>query len=212
MGIGDIEFLAVKKATRFGAFMTWAGDQEILLPEAEQITDIVEGEEYLVIIGYDNPTDRYFASQRIDQYLRPGDESGKLRKGQRVDALVYAYTPLGAKAAINKEYMGLLYKNEMFQDVKLGQKVKAFIKNIREDGKIDLTLQLQGYKSMPSTTGKILKELKNAGGFLPFNDKSTPESIREKFQISKSVFKKTIGSLYKQKKIVITGEGIKLNE
>jgi len=212
MGIGDIEFLTVKKTTRFGAFMTWAGDQEILLPEAEQITDIKEDETYLVIIGYDNPTDRYFASQRIDQYLRQGDENGKLRKGQKVDIVVYALTPLGAKAAINKEYIGLLYKNEMFRDVTLGEKVKAFIKNIREDGKIDLSLQQQGYKSMRSTTGKILSELKKAGGFLPFNDKSTSESIREKFQISKSVFKRSIGSLYKQKKIVITDEGIRINK
>ena len=211
MGIGDIVFLKVKKVTRFGAFMEWAGDQEILLPEAEQIEDIKEDEKYLVIIGYENATDRYFASQRIDQYLRDGVKDGALKKGRKVDIVVYALKPLGAKAAINKEYIGLLYKNEMFQDIKLGEKMKAFIKNIREDGKIDLTLQQQGYRSMRSTTDKILSELKKAGGTLPFNDKSSPEAIREKFQISKSVFKKSIGSLYKQKKIVITKEGIKLS-
>lgn len=211
MGLGDIEFLNVKKITRFGAFMTWDGDQEILLPEAEQITDIKEDEKYLVIIGYDNSTDRYFASQRIDRYLRDSVKDGLLKKGQKVDIVVYALTPLGAKAAINKEYIGLLYKNEMFREVKLGEKGKAFIKNIREDRKIDLTLQQQGYRNVQNAKDKILNKLKEAGGFLPFNDKSSPESIREKFQVSKNVFKKTIGSLYKQQEITITKEGIKLS-
>lgn len=214
MDIGDIAILKVKRISESGAIMDfpadWAKDHEIILPETEQIEDIKVGEEYVVIISYDDFSDRSFVSQRIDQFLLDTDSAGVFMKGDKVDVVPYAFTPLGAKAVINKKYLGLLYKNEIFRELKLGERTVGYVKNIRDDGKIDVTLQKQGYQQVQGVTGKILVELRNAGGFLPFNDKNSPESIRERFNISKKVFKQAIGALYKQKNILITDKGIKI--
>lgn len=210
MNIGEVGYLKTKTVKRFGAFLEWQEEQDILLPEEEQIVDIRIDREYLVIICYDKKADKYFASQKIDQHLIDVVLNEELKKGQQVEITVYATTPLGVKASIDNKYRGMLYKNELFQDVKFGDKLTAYIKEIREDGKIDIALQLQTYKQVPSTTGIVLDELKQSDGFLPFNDKSSPESIRAKFNISKKVFKQTIGALYKQRKITISESGIRL--
>ncbi|MDD5747370.1 MAG: type I-B CRISPR-associated protein Cas8b1/Cst1 [Candidatus Omnitrophica bacterium] len=131
-------------------------------------------------------------------------------KWQEVDAEVYAFTDLGIKVAINDEYSGLVYKNEVYAEYRKGQKLKAFIKCVREDGKIDVSLQPDKGRHVFSTTDKILEQLEKAGGKLRFNDASSPEDIKNKFQISKTVFKQAIGRLYKQRRIKITDKGIEL--
>ncbi len=144
------------------------------------------------------------------KHLKETVESGVFTQWQEVDVEIYAFTDLGVKVAINDEYTGLVYENEIYDDYQKGQKLKAYIKFIREDGKIDVSMQPQPDSHVFSTSDKILEHLKAAGGKSGLNDKSSPEDIKNEFQISKKVFKQAIGKLYKQHKIKITDKGIEL--
>jgi len=142
--------------------------------------------------------------------LKETVEPGVFSKWQEVEVEIYAFTDLGLKVAINNEYTGLVYKEEVYDKYQKGQKLKAFVKLVREDGKIDVSLQPLKGQCVFSATDKILEQLKEAGGRLMFNDKSSPGDVKNKFQISKTVFKQAIGKLYKQRKIKITDKGIEL--
>ncbi len=144
------------------------------------------------------------------KYLKETVAPGVFEKWQEVDVIVYAFTDLGIKVAISNEYTGLVYENEIYDDYYKGQKLKAFIKSVREDGKIDVSLQPKQGRHVFSTIDKILEQLEEAGGKLRFNDNSSPEEIKNRFQISKRVFKQAIGKLYKQRKIKITDKGIEI--
>jgi len=144
------------------------------------------------------------------RYLKETADKGVFKAGQEIDVVIYAFTKLGAKVAINDTYSGLAYGNEIFENVELGQKCKAYIKRIRDDGKIDVSLRPAEGKHVLGVTESIYKALTAAGGKLPFNDNSSPEDIKQRFQISKKVFKKAIGVLYKQRRILITGAGIEI--
>lgn len=211
MNTGEIAYLKAIKFQGYDAVLGFKDGREIIIPKDEQIQEYEIGDEYIVIICYDKKNDEYYASEKIDQHLVDVVLNDELKKGQEVEIVLYEETPLGAKASINGKYRGMLYANETFRRIEFGEKTKAYVKEIREDGKIDLILQLQTYKQVPNTAEKVLNELKMAGGFLHFNDKSSPESIHAKFGISKKVFKQTIGALYKQRKITISEEGIRLN-
>jgi len=142
------------------------------------------------------------------KHLKSIVSPGVFSLGQEVDIAIYDSTDLGYKAAINNEYSGLVYKNEVFIDIHFHQPLKGYIKCLREDGKVDISLQPDEGKHTIATGEKILKMLADNGGKLPFGDKSSPDEIRNKFQVSKKVFKKAIGVLYKQQKIRITEQGI----
>ena len=144
------------------------------------------------------------------EHLKETVEPGVFTQWQEVDVEIYAFTDLGIKVAINDEYTGLVYRNQVYDEYQEGQKLKAYIKCVREDGKIDVSLQPRQDKHVLSTTDKILEHLKAAGGKSGFNDKSSPEDIKNEFQISKTVFKQAIGKLYKQRIIYITDKGIEL--
>lgn len=144
------------------------------------------------------------------EHLKETVGPGVFTQWQEVDVEIYAFTDLGVKVAINNEYTGLVYGNQIYDDYQEGQKLKAYIKFVREDGKIDVSLQPKQGRHIFSTTDKILEHLKAAGGKSRFNDKSSPEDIKNEFQISKKVFKQAIGRLYKQHKIKITDKGIEL--
>ena len=144
------------------------------------------------------------------EHLKETVEPGVFTLWQEVDVEIYAFTDLGIKVAINDEYTGLVYRNQVYDEYQEGQKLKAYIKCVREDGKIDVSLQPNQGMHVYSTTDKILEHLKAAGGKSRFNDKSSPEDIKNEFQASKKVFKQAIGSLYKQGKIKITDKGIEL--
>jgi len=137
-------------------------------------------------------------------------EPGEFTQWQEVDVEIYAFTDLGIKVAINDEYSGLVYGNQVYDNYKEGQRVKAYIKAIREDGKIDVSFQPKKGKHVLSTTDQILEHLRTAGGKSRLSDKSSPEDIRNEFQVSKKVFKQAVGKLYKQHKIKITTTGIEL--
>ena len=142
--------------------------------------------------------------------LKETVESGVFTQWQEVDVEIYAFTDLGVKVAINDEYTGLVYGNQIYDDYQEGQKLKAYIKFVREDGKIDVSMQPKPDRHIFSTSDKILEHLKAAGGKSGLNDESSPEDIKNEFQISKKVFKQAIGRLYKQHKIKITDKGIEL--
>ena len=144
------------------------------------------------------------------EHLKETVGPGVFTEWQEVDVEIYAFTDLGVKVAINDEYTGLVYENQMYDDYQKGQKLKAYIKLVREDGKIDVSMQPHPDSHVFSTSDKILEHLKAAGGKSGLNDKSSPEDIKNEFQISKKVFKQAIGKLYKQHKIKITDKGIEL--
>lgn len=145
-----------------------------------------------------------------DKQLKKTVMAGVFSPWQEVNIVIYEETDLGYKAAINDEYSGLIYKNEVFSGILFGQPMKGYIKYLREDNKIDLSLQPEEGKHVIATGERILHMLISANGKLPYNDKSSPEEIKNKFQVSKKVFKKSIGVLYKQRKIKITTEGIEI--
>ena len=145
-----------------------------------------------------------------DEYLKETVGPGVFTEGQEVDVEIYAFTDLGMKVAINNEYTGLVYRDQVYDRYQEGQELKAYIKCVREDGKIDVSFQPNQGLHARLTTEKILKHLEAAGGSSRFNDKSSPEEIKKEFQTSKKVFKRAIGGLYKEGKIEITDSGIRL--
>ena len=145
-----------------------------------------------------------------DEYLKETVQPGIFAEWQEVDVEIYAFVDLGIRVVINDEYIGLVYKNDVYDEYKKGQKLKAYIKSVREDGKIDVSFRPWQGKHVVLTTDKILEHLRVVGGKSSFNDKSAPEEIRNEFQVSKKVFKQAIGKLYKEGKIKITDEGIEL--
>lgn len=145
-------------------------------------------------------------------FLKETVEPGVFAEWQEVDVVIDAFSDLGIKVIINDEYLGLVYGNQVYKEYREGQELKGYIKLVRADGKIDVSLQPKKGRHVSSTTGKIMEHLKAAGGKSGFNDKSAPEDIEDAFQVSKKVFKQAIGSLYKQGKIKIMDNGIELVE
>jgi predicted RNA-binding protein (virulence factor B family) len=143
-------------------------------------------------------------------YLIEHADPDEFVRWEEVDLEIYAFTDLGFKVAINDQYTGLVYNNQVYENYEEGQKLKGYITGVREDGRIDVSLQPDKGRHVHSTFDKILKHLKDSGGKSKFGDKSSPEDIKREFQISKKVFKQAIGGLYKQGKIIITKEGIEL--
>lgn len=208
--VGDFAYLQVKAVNPVGAFLDWGLEKDLLVPYREQLHKLVEGNWYVVYV-YSDDTGRIAASTQLEKYI--DSDTGELKVDQEVDLLLYAASDLGFKAIINNRYEGIIYANEVFQNLKHGQKMTGYIKNIREDGKIDLSIYKTGYKNkIDDLSLKILTELKNNNSFLPLNDKSSPEEIYLSLGISKKNFKQSVGRLYKLKMITIEDEGIRLVE
>lgn len=206
-----IELMKVKNVKDFGVFLEWKETEDLFMPVSEHFPDIRVGDECYVIITYDEEREKYFASEKIGKHLKHTIEPDLLEVGQRVEGIVYSFSPLGANVMVKGEYSGLIYENEIFKQINVGDTISAVVKEIRSDGKINLALTKQGYRNFIGVTvGDILAMLEEAGGSMPFNDKSSPDEIKNTFQMSKTQFKQAIGKLYKEKKIVITKDGIEL--
>jgi predicted RNA-binding protein (virulence factor B family) len=205
--VGEFAKLTVKDANDFGAFLDWGLMKDLLVPTMEQQFPLQIGKTYLVYITQDKK-ERIFATTKFDKYM--DSFPAFVQEGEEVDAVVAQDTDLGFKAAINGRAWGMIYKNEVFQKIEIGDKLKAYIKKIREDGKVDLVLQKDGYERVKDFTDIIIEKMEANSGFLPLNDKSSPDKIYAEFGVSKKVFKKAIGNLYKQKKIDISEFGIKI--
>ena len=205
--VDDIAWLKVVSLNYVGAFLEWGLPKDLLLPFSEQHHEMEVGKSYLVKVFLDDKN-RVAATTKIDRFI--ADESVDFELGQKVSLIIADKTELGVKAIINHTHWGMLYQNELFQPVRRGQKVNGYIKQIREDGKIDLILQEPGYGKVLSLTDKILIKLNKNNGVLMLSDKSPPEEIYATFGVSKKVFKQAIGALYKKQLISIDKNGIKL--
>ncbi len=201
-------FLEVKQSNNFGAFLDWGMDKDLLVPFREQPMKLEQGKSYVVYVYVDKTTNRLAASVKLNRFIQKDDVS--VMDGDMVDLLVYSETPLGYNAIINNTYSGLIYKNEIFEAIRIGDKLKGFVKHVREDNKIDLSLQKKGFELVDEVKWRIEKILKENGGTLPLNDESSPEEIKATLQISKKAFKKAIGALYRDRIITFTGQGIQL--
>lgn len=206
--VGDFVLLKVKQVTGFGAFLDWGLPKDLLVPFSEQTSKMQENESYLVYIYVDPKSNRIVASSKIHKFLTESETAYEVN--DKVQLIISSKTDLGYKAIINKEKIGLIYKDEVFKKIKVGDELSGYIKKVREDGKIDLSLEPCGYEKIDGISGLILKKLEDADGHLPYNDKTDAEIIKQEFGISKKNFKKAIGTLYKSKKIVINERGIQL--
>ena len=207
---GEFAFMKVVSVNRYGAFLDWGLPKDLLVPFSEQKANMITDRTYLVHIYLDVITKRLVGSAKIEKFL--DNTPPEYQPGEEVDLLIAEETDLGFKAIVNNEHWGMLYRNQIFQPVKAGQQLKAFVNKIREDEKIDLLLEKPGYDKVDSISKKILDELKENKGFLAVSDKTSPEMIQAMFGISKKNFKKAIGNLYKNRLIEFASDGIQLTK
>jgi predicted RNA-binding protein (virulence factor B family) len=209
--VGEFVCLTVKDVGEAGAFMDWGLLKDLLVPYKEQHKKMEVGKKYIVRICLDTQTDRIIGVAKLSSFL--SKDISDLKEGQKVNLLIYEFTDLGIMAIINEKYRGMLYKNEVFKKLEIGDRVEGYIKKLRdEDNKIDLSLQKQGYGEVEESKDIVIEKLMQNNGELQFSDNSSPEEIKDFFQISKKTFKKIIGSLYKDGKIELTKTGIKLKK
>jgi len=193
----------------YGAFLDWGLEKHMFVPFAEQAYKMEVGGTYLIFCFLDEESQRLVASSKVNHYVDNSILS--VEEFEEVDLIVTNKTDLGYNMIINDIHLGLLYHDEVFENYQTGDRLKGYIKKIRKDNKIDLTLSKFGYKSIEPNAQKVYEALKENQGFLPFHDKSDPKAIYTTFKMSKKAFKKAIGSLYKDKQIdLLKGEGIKL--
>ena len=201
--------LKVNAVSAVGAFMDWGLDKDLMVPFREQKMKLEEGRWYIVYMDLDQKTDRLYASNRIERFLQ--NDIISVKEEEEVSLLIWQKTDLGYTVIINNLHKGLIFENEIFTDLRIGNRIPGFVKKIREDGKIDVAIQAAGYwKTNDANSELILKKLSGSGGFLSLTDKSGPEEIYAQFGISKKAFKKSIGALYKQKIITLETGGIRL--
>lgn len=206
--VGEFAFLEVVDVNQVGAFLDWGLPKNLLVPFREQKNKMREGGVYPVYLYLDDLTKRIVATAKIDKYL--GNVIPEYERGDEVSALVLQQTPIGYRVIVDNLHNGMIYENEIFRNLELGDTIKAFVKNIRDDGKIDLTLSGNVAERVGALAERILNHVKINGGAVAMSDKSSPEEIQAKFQCSKKDFKKALGHLFKERKILIGTDGIKL--
>ena len=207
--VDDIAYLKVVSVNYYGAFLDLGLKKNLLLPFSEQHHEVEVDESYFVKIRLDDK-DRLVATTKLSQYVSDEMENNEFTVGQKVELLITDQTDLGIKAIVNNTHWGLLYENEIFQTLQRGQRIDGYIKTIRDDLRLDLSLHETGYGKVTSLTDRILQMLSDNGGELAVGDKSEPETIYALFGVSKKVFKQAIGALYKQKHIIIDKTTIRL--
>jgi predicted RNA-binding protein (virulence factor B family) len=205
---GEFAFLEVREVNSIGAFLDWGMEKDLLVPFSEQPVKMIPNRSYVVFVYTDEKTNRMVASAKLNKFIERDDID--LQANDIVDLLIYSETDKGLNAIINNMYVGLIYKNEIFDQVRVGDKVKGYVKQVREDNKIDLSLQKAGFELVDDVKWRILNLMKETNGFLPLNDNSTPEEIKAGLQISKKAFKKAVGALYKERLIKLTDKGVEL--
>jgi predicted RNA-binding protein (virulence factor B family) len=208
--IGDIVYLPVVSVTAQGAFMDWGLMKDLFVPKSKQLTGMYVGGYYFVKIYLDEQTGRVAASEKFEPYL--SNEQLTVKELEQVDLLVYRRTDIGYVVIINNRHTGVLHFNDIYRDLQVGESLKGYIKNIREGNKIDVGAGKIGYQRVEDEAGKVMRLLEENNGYLPYNDKSSPEDIYAFFGMSKKTFKMTTGNLYKNRKIFFTQTGIKATE
>ncbi len=207
--VGEFAMLRVKSVNKIGTFLDWGIMKDLLVPFREQKVTMTEERSYLVYIYVDEETRRIVASAKLNKFLNKSVPEYEV--GQEVDLIIESETDLGYKAIINNKHWGILYENEVFEQLDKGLKIKGYIRKIRPDDKIDLSLHPLGYEKVDPIAQMILDQLKKERGFIAVSDKSDAEKVYQVFGVSKKAFKQAIGSLYKKRLITIGPDGIRLN-
>lgn len=206
--VGEIANMKVVSVNDYGAFVDWGLSKDLFVPFREQKRPLSEGQYHPIYVYVDVNSNRIVGSANIDKLLNPDGKD--LERNIEVSIVVYDQTEIGYKIMINNTHKGLIHNEDVYQYLEIGFESKAYIKKIRDDFKIDVALSKQGYTKVYDELDKIIDALENNNGFLKLNDKSHPDDIKRQFNISKATFKKAIGSLYKNKKILIKDDGIYL--
>lgn len=206
--VGEFAFLEVAWVNQFGAFLQWGLLKDLFVPFREQKMKMQKGQSYIVHVHLDPESFRIVASAKVERYL--SSEVTDLKPGDKVDVLVWQKTDLGFKAIVNNKYSALIYDNQVFRPLRTGDRLEAYVHLVRPDGKIDITLQPTGQQAALDFSDALLRYLQQNGGRTVLGDKSPAEDIYEAFGVSKKVFKKAVGDLYKRHLVTLTSEGIEL--
>jgi len=206
--VGEFVSLKVVQINKMGAFLDWGLPKDLLVPYNQQHSDMEVGKYYLVRIFLDQHTDRVAASSKLDKFIDIWP--AEYQQGDKVKLIIGGKTDLGFKAIVNDLHWGLLYENEIFQPLRIGKKMDGYIKQVREDGRLDLLLTRGSKNTVNSFADKLLDHLEKNNGFIPLHDKSAPELIQRRLGVSKKTFKATVGNLLKNGKLIIEKDGIRL--
>ncbi|MBC5607185.1 CvfB family protein [Bacteroides difficilis] len=208
--VGQFACLEVSWVNQYGAFLNWGLMKDLFVPFREQKMKMQVGRKYVVHAHLDEESYRIVASAKVERYL--SKDKPEYAAGEEVNILIWQKTDLGFKAIIDNKYSGLLYENEIFSSIETGMEMKAFVKQVREDGKVDLILQKPGFEKVDDFAKTLLDYIKEQGGRIHLNDKSPAEDIYDTFGVSKKTFKKGVGDLYKKRLIALHEDGIALVE
>ena len=207
---GEFAPMRVRAVTGFGAFLDWGLEKDLLVPFSEQHHPMKQNQKYVVRVCFDERSDRLFATTKLKDHLETAPR--ELDISRRVDALVYDSNELGYRLIVENKWDGLVFNSDVIKPLAVGDRPDAWIKTVRPDGRLDLTVRAPGYSAVEEAMDIVLRHLTNAKGFLPFNDKSDPDEIRATFAMSKRTFKSALGGLYKRRVINITGKGVWLKK
>ena len=208
--VGQFACLEVAWVNQFGAFLNWGLMKDLFVPFSEQKMKMQVGRKYVIHAHLDDESYRIVASAKVERYL--SKDIPDYAPGTEVDILIWQKTDLGFKAIIDNKHSGLLYENEIFCTLETGMQMRAFVKQVREDGKVDLILQKPGFQKIDDFSKTLLDYIKEHGGRMHLNDKSPAEDIYDTFGVSKKTFKKGVGDLYKKRLISLQENGITLAE
>ena len=206
--VDEFACLEVAWVNEYGAFLDWGLMKDLFVPFREQKMKMLKGHKYVVHAHVDEDSYRIMASAKVERYL--SKEMPPYQPGEEVEVMAWQRTDLGYKVIVDNKYGGLVYQKEIFQQLEPGMKLTAYVRQVREDGKIDLTLQKDGMAKVGDFSSVLLDYIKNHDGFTPLNDKSAAEEIYEAFGVSKKTFKKAVGDLYKRRLILLVEDGIRL--
>lgn len=206
--LNEFAYLQVKQLTPFGAFLDWGLEKDLLVPFREQTSKLEEEKYYLIYLKLDEETNRLVATAKTNKYYTT--DTSELELNQEVDLLICETFDLGVKIVVNGKFLGIIYHNDVNRKLRRGDYTKGFVYNIREDGKLDVRLEVSGYAKVEPNAEKLLAILNNRNGVLYLTDKSDPDDIREAVGMSKKTFKQAVGNLYKQKKIRINPDSIEI--
>lgn len=208
--VGDFACLEVSWVNEYGAFLNWGLMKDLFCPFREQKMKMEKGKSYIVHVHIDNESHRIVASAKVERYFDPSFPP--YRYGDEVSLLVWQKTDLGFKVIVDNRYAGLVYSNQIFREIRTGDRMKGYIEAVREDGKIDVMLQPTGWRMTKETADVLLDYLETHQGVCRLTDKSPAEDIYQAFQVSKKSYKKAVGDLYKRRLITIEDDCIRLNK
>ena len=208
--VGDFAYLEVAWVNQYGAFLNWGLMKDLFCPFREQKMRMVKGNKYIVHVHLDEESYRIMASAKVEHFL--SEDMPSYQRGDEVDMLVWQKTDLGFKVIVDNKFQGLIYDDQIFEYIHTGDRMKGYVNTVRPDGKIDLMVQPLGRRRATDFADTLLEYMRDNGGTCPVGDKSDAEDIKDLFHVSKKVFKRAVGDLYKRRLISISDNGLKLND